>query len=540
MTSRSRPRSLLALPVAVLLLLVLLGARPALAADRPLDWRACGEAPDVECATLTAPLDYDRPDGRQIDLHVARVPATDPDRRLGSLVFNFGGPGAAAAFYVELFGRELFPELASRYDIVGIDPRGTGASEGAIDCQVNQETDGIYSAPFPTPLTFDQDAYLGKVRRYIDRCLELNRRSLLAHASTANVARDLDELREALDERRLTYFGFSYGTFLGATYATLFPNRYERMVLDGPVDADGYVNDPSGLLFEQTSGFERGLGRFLMACAADQQACSGFGGADPWKAYDALIDRANAEPIPAPGYAPDPRPVDGDDIINATLADLYARQLWGELAFALALAEAGDGTGIRFLTDIAWARNEDGTYDPALDRYFVLGAVEQEFSRDVADAIRGGNRSWGAFDHFYLNSGYVDANYALWPVKDADRYRGPFRIADDASTPLVVATTYDPATPFNGARRLVRDLGRARFLKVRGDGHTAYDLTGPCARDAVNRYLLEGVLPAAGTVCEAEQPFEAFVPRAAATARTAAARLPRHVDARLKRPIPNR
>jgi pimeloyl-ACP methyl ester carboxylesterase len=541
MTSTSRRAARrITLCVCAALAVLLAGAPAALARKaQALDWTSCGDAADVQCTTLAAPLDYDRPGGRTLDVHVARVPAADPANRIGTLFLNLGGPGAPMAAYIEAFGRGRFPALSARYDLVGLDPRGTGETEGAIDCKVDQETDGIYSEPFYTPLNLDAQALLSKDRRYVQRCLSLNDPRLLSHFSTANTARDMDLLRDRLGERKLNYLGFSYGTFLGATYATLFPRNYNRFVLDGPLDADQYVNDPTQGLLEQTSGFERALGRFFQACAADQTACSEFGGADPWKEYDALIDRANEAPIPASGYADDPRPVSGDDILNASLSELYRRQFWGELAYALRQAELGDGSYIRQLSDEYYG--VPGTV-PDTDRYFILGAVEQRYSRNLLRYFRGGNNAWGQYDHFYLNVGYVELNYGLWPVHDRDAYRGPFHVPASASTPLVVANTYDPATPFNGARRLVRDLGNARFLKVRADGHTAYRRTGPCADAAINGYLLDGVLPPAGTVCDGVQPFTRFTPAPAEAPalQRAVARVGTRAEARLQRPLLDR
>jgi hypothetical protein len=239
------------------------------------------------------------------------------------------------------------------------------------------------------------------------------------------------------------------------------------------------------------------------------------------KALDRLIDRANETPIPATGFADDPRPVTGDDIITAAFTDLYATQFWKELADAFAAAEAGDGSGVRALVDAFYEREPDGTFGPSGDRYFVLGAVEQNYDVPLRRFFRWGDEAWGEFDHFWSNSGYVELNYGLWPIHDRDAFRGPFHVPSSASTPLIVANTYDPATPFNGARRLDRELGNARFLKVRADGHTAYGSTGPCADDAINGYLIEDTLPPAGTVCEAEQPF---VP-ASANARTLATKV---------------
>jgi pimeloyl-ACP methyl ester carboxylesterase len=487
-------------------------AAPAAARQAPavpkLDWQPCGEAPNVTCATAKVPLDYDQPNGRTIDLHLAKSPATDQAHRIGSLFINFGGPGGPAAAAFEAAGAEAFPGLNERYDIIGMDPRGVGQSTPSIDCKVNQETQGIYSIPFTTPDNLNVGALIGKDARYISRCIALNR-EILPHVSTANVARDIDLLRQALGEDKITYFGYSYGTFLGATYASMFPRNYRAMVLDGPVDADSYINQPLDNLSAQSSGFERALGHFFEACAANQAACAGFGDGDPRDAYDELIDKLNGAPIPATRFPDDPRPVDGDTALAATSLTLYNKGNWPFLAQALADATNGDGSLLRFAADLFWGNNLDGTFDPITDRYFTIGASEQRYPHDVGLYLRAGKRSWSEHEHTWWNNGYIELNYGLYPIRDRDAFFGPFRIPGSSVTPLVVATTYDPATPYRGAKNLVRDLGNARLLTMRGDGHTAYPDNSPCVDAAVEGYLDEGTLPDPGTKCQQTVPFGA-------------------------------
>jgi pimeloyl-ACP methyl ester carboxylesterase len=475
-----------------------------------LNWQTCGDAPNVQCAVLKAPLDYDQPHGDNVKLFVAKSPATGT--RIGSLFLNFGGPGASIADFIEALGADGFPALNEHFDLIGMDPRGVGQSQPSIDCKVNQETQGIYSEPFQTPFNVNPPQLIAKDKHYINRCLALNggKNGILAHVSTANVARDMDRLRVALGDNKLNYFGFSYGTFLGATYASLFPHNYRAMVLDGPVDANSYINHPHQDLVEQTSAFERARLRFFQACAADQAACLGFGGSDPGDAFDELIDQANASPLPADGYTPDPRPVDGDDVIAASVIPLYAKQLWPLLPQALAAAQAGDGSLIRQLTDeLFYGRDPDtGQYDPGSDRYFTIGATEQHYPRNVQRYFDWGDKAWGTFDHDYWNVGYPELNYGLWPAHDKDAYDGPFHVGHSSQTPLVVATTYDPATPYHGALRLVRDLGNARLLTMRGDGHTAYENGSPdCIDTAIEHYVNTLDLPAKGTSCKQDIPF---------------------------------
>jgi pimeloyl-ACP methyl ester carboxylesterase len=478
-----------------------------------LKWKPCGGA-GAQCATATVPKDYGSPSRGTLKLAVAKSPATDRTRKLGSLFFNLGGPGAPAAIYVKRLGADMFPALNQRFDIIGMDPRGVGASRPSIDCHANQETEGFYSEPFPTPRSVDAGALLRKDTGYIRKCLDKNP-GILPYVSTANVARDMDGLRRAVGDNKLTYLGFSYGTFLGATYASLFPNRYRALVLDGPVDANAYANHPSEGLLEQTSGFERELGRFLLACAVDQVACSGFGGTDPWDAFDELIYRADAHPIPAPHYAPDPRPIKGDDIRGAAFAALYAKFLWGDLAKALADAANGDGSGIRLIVDEDWySRNEDGTYGPSSDRYFLITAADQNYRhRRLGRYFAIGDLAWGMFDHFYVNNGYSELNYGLYPIRARDTFSGPFHVPRSSPTILVVDTTYDPATPYHGGKRLARDLGQTRLLTMRGDNHTAYLGNSACIDENVDAYLIGLALPPIGTSCRQEVPFEAPQPQ---------------------------
>jgi pimeloyl-ACP methyl ester carboxylesterase len=506
----------------------LLATAPGALARSGLAWAPCGDA-GAQCATAAVPRDYDHPNGSKLHIDVAKSPATGPGKRIGSLFFNFGGPGAPAAPYVEAFGAGLFPTLNERFDIVGMDPRGTGelGGENSVECDTNPERLGIYSEPFTTPFNLDAGALIGKDSRFIQQCLQHSARNLLPYASTANVARDLDFMRRAVGDDKTTYLGFSYGTFLGATYASLFPQRMRAVVLDGAVDANAYINRPMPYLRGQSAGFEREIGRFFQACASDQVNCSGFGGSDPWAAFDDLVDKANASPIPAPGYASDPRPVNGDDLNAIAFVEMYSKFAWGDLADALARADKGDGSAVRKLVDEDWwGRDPDtGDYDPGNDRYFLLGAIEQKYRKgDVRSYLEAGDDCWSEFEHVYVNCGYVELNYGLFPIRAHDVFRGPFHVPSSAATPLIVNTRYDPATVYRGGLKLARDLGNARTLTMRGDGHTAYGNGSPdCIDPAVENYLINRVLPPAGTRCQQEAPFTK--PDAAARKRSAQQRI---------------
>jgi pimeloyl-ACP methyl ester carboxylesterase len=481
-----------------------------------LVWQDCGDG--YQCSSLKVPRDYRHPNGPTFNLAIIRLPAQDQAHRIGALFVNFGGPGGTAVDTIHAIGRDLFGAVNDRFDIVGIDPRGVGHTEPSVDCKANQETEGIYSQPFVTPFNLDVGALIAKDKAYINRCKALNG-SVLRYLSTENTARDMDRVRAAMGESKLNYFGFSYGTFLGSTYASLFPNRYRAMVLDGAVDVKGWANEPMENLREQSAAFERALDRFFQACAANQAFC-GFGGSDPHAAFDDLVDAANAHPLPATGA--DPRPVDGDDIDAGAILAMYAKQFWPILAGALQQAKAGDGTGFRELADAFYARNDDGTYDPGLDRYFLITALDQRYERGVGLYLDAGNHSWGLFDHAWWNAGYVELNYGLYNVQPNDVYRGPFRASNSAPTVLEVGTKYDPATPYRGGLRTAAELGNVRLLTMRGDGHTAYGGNSACIDDAVNAYIETLALPAAGTVCQQTVPFGAAAAARAATPAAAA------------------
>ena len=516
---RDAPRTFFLLCAIAAALLV---AAPAAFARAPaIDWQACEDAEGFECATVDVPRNYNHPNGQTVELAVVRLPAQGEDPPIGSLFINFGGPGGDAVATLKAIGADLFGSLNDRFDIVGFDPRGTGESEDAIDCRVNQETTGVYRQPFPTPENLEIPAWIDVNRRYVNRCVRLNDWDDLAYATTANAARDMNFLRAAVGDRKLNYLGFSYGTAIGATYATLFPNRERALVLDGAFDLDKYLNKPLLALREQSAGFEKGLNRFFQACAADQTACLGFGGSDPWIAFDELVDSLNAHPRPA--SATDPRLVDGDDVIAAANLNIYAKQAWPFLAADLAAAQAGDLSLIRQEVDFFYGLLDDGSFDPFTDRYFALGAIEQRYPRNLFTYLEAGEHSWNLFDHFWWNSGYVELPYGLFPVHPRGAYYGPFENRRSSPTTLVVGTTYDPATPYRGGRRLAADLGNARLLTMRGDGHTAYGGNSPCIDEAVDAYLEDGTLPDEGTVCRQQVAFEA--PQLRGLARKRASRL---------------
>jgi pimeloyl-ACP methyl ester carboxylesterase len=483
-----------------------------------LAWHDCGDG--YQCANLEVPRDYRHPHGATFNLGIIRLPAQG--ERLGALFVNFGGPGGDAVDTIHAIGAGLFGAVNDHFDIVAVDPRGVTETQPSVDCHANQETQGIYSKPFVTPFNLDKDALIAKDRQYIQQCIQQNG-DVLRYISTKNTARDMDRVRAAMGDQRLNYFGFSYGTFLGSTYASLFPNHYRAMVLDGPVDVNAWINKPMENLQEQSDGFEHALARFFQACAAHQDVCQ-FGGDDPQDAFEQLVQSAYQNPLPAGGS--DPRPVNGDDLIAGATLAMYAKQLWPLLVQALQEAHNGDGTTFRLLADFFYGRNDDGTYSPGGDRYFLITAADQLYQRVHGHHNNGadlyfdaGNHSWGLFPHAWWNAGYAELNYGLYNPHSNDVYRGPFHASDSSPTVLEVATTYDPATPYRPALRTAAQLGNDRLLTMRGDGHTAYGGNSQCIDDYVNAYIETLALPPAGTVCDQQVPFgSAVAPRSNAAA----------------------
>jgi pimeloyl-ACP methyl ester carboxylesterase len=477
---------------------------PAARTEAVLDWQPCAEG--FQCATLEVPRDYAQPEGPTLKVAITRLPARLPARRAGALFLNFGGPGSSTLSILQSGAGAFIGARNPTFDIVGVDPRGTGQTEGAVDCRVDQELDGPNAQPFFTPETLDLEALQERSERYIEACVANNDLDLLAYASTANTARDMDAVRSALGDEKLNYLGYSYGTVLGATYASLFPHNYRAMVLDGAVDPDAYMNgsraeDPA---LDQLAAFERALGRFFQACAADQKACSEFGGSDPERAFDDLVARAHATPIPA-GELP---PVDGDDILTAMVASLYSKAQWQPFAAALAEAQAGDATLLREIADGFYDRAPDGSYEPSTDRLFALQVIESSAApTELETVLARGDESFLRYEHVWWGNAYSELLVDGFPVRAQGVFRGPFRVPADAAPILVVGTTFDPATPYANAERLVSQLDNARLLTMNGDGHGAYLFNSRCIDGAVENYLARGLLPAIGSECQQEVPF---------------------------------
>jgi pimeloyl-ACP methyl ester carboxylesterase len=513
---RAYPSRVLAAALATAALLGTLGATSATAAPvsvPSLDWQDCGGG--FECATAVVPRDHDRPRGATFALPLIRKPASDRAHRIGSLFLNPGGPGGSGVELVRTAPPPVF-DLFSRFDVVGFDPRGIGGSVPAVDCGPSIEDNAGVNKHFVPPHEIDVKAELRTARADVSRCIA-NNPGVLEYVGTANVARDLDLLRRAVGDARLTYIGVSYGGVIGATYASLFPGRARALLLDSPVDPDQWTNRPFEHRMLQNAGFEDSLDRFFMACAAQPDVC-GLGEGNPEDAFDALVARMNATPLPAPD-ATHPDPVRGDDLLGVAGDAMYSIHIWPALAAGLAGAADGDASVLRDLIDAFAGRRPDGTYPPT-GRYFAVTAQDFRLERDVAAYLADAVRQYGMFPHTWAYAFGQNFRYAVYPLKQNDVFRGPFTNPASAAPILVIGGTHDPATPYDMARRLVRQLGNARLLTYESDGHGAATDLNPCILQAVVAYVNDLTLPDAGARCtQGVEPF----PGAAATAAPRAA-----------------
>jgi pimeloyl-ACP methyl ester carboxylesterase len=442
----------------------------------PIEWDDCG---GVECATLEVPLDHDDPTGERIELYVARTPASG-DRR-GALFVNPGGPGAAAAEYAELLPYILPSDITEHFDIVGVDPRGVGGST-PLSCGVPPEE--LYGVDPTFEDEADEQAYLAISELYVDDC-GTKHGGVLPHLGTPDVARDMDVVRAAMGDDQLSFLGFSYGTVIGQVYADLFPERVDRMILDGVVELG-----PTGLesADAQAAGFELALGRFVEYCDA-AEGCATAG--STLAAVEEVLALAEE-----PGGIPSPdadRPAGPGEAEKGITYALYAQSLWNSLADALAAAVDGDGSE---LVDLADAYLDIASFEV----YFGVNCVDFAWPTGDPDAFFAqGKETAEASPHFgeAIVNDYVRC--AEWPATPV-----PLEPVTAAGTNpiLVISTTGDPATPYEAGVAVADRLERGILVTNEGDGHTVVANGKDCIDDLVEAYLVDGEVPEDGTTCE--------------------------------------
>ncbi|MBG0853488.1 alpha/beta fold hydrolase [Streptomyces spinoverrucosus] len=462
-----------------------------------LSWRSCG-APGFECATLRAPLNYARTDAGDVRLAVARKKATGPGKRLGSLLVNPGGPGGSAVGYLQSYAGIGYPsQVRARYDMVAVDPRGVARSE-PVECLDGREMDTYTQTDVTPDDRREVDGLVKAYKGFADGC-GADAPELLRHVSTVEAARDMDILRAALGDRKLTYVGASYGTFLGATYAGLFPKRVGRLVLDGAMDP---TLSARRLNLEQTAGFETAFKAFAKDCVRHADCPLGGRGARPEQVgrnLKAFFDRLDAKPVPT-GDA-DGRRLTESLATTGVIAAMYDEAAWQQLREALTAAmKKNDGAGLLALSDGYYERDADGRYSNLMYANAAVNCLDLPPSFDTPDDAR---RSLPAFQKaspvFGEALAWAALNCAYWPVAPTGE---PHRIEAKGAAPIVVVgTTRDPATPYRWAQALARQLSSGRLLTYDGDGHTAYGRGSECIDRTINTYLLRGTAPTDGKRC---------------------------------------
>jgi pimeloyl-ACP methyl ester carboxylesterase len=462
-------------------------------------WRACGAR--LQCARVRVPLDWAHPRGATISLAVIRYLATDEARRIGSMFVN-GGGATGSVELVRSEGAKLDALGRGRFDVVGWALRGGAGSEPRVRCFASQHSRARFWDPPSIPTTPSQSrAYLLKTVRYARRCGALSRR-LLAHVSTTDDARDLDYLRRIVRDRKLTYWAVSYGTFLGQTYANLFPGRVRAMALDGLVDPRVVIAGAAARFSNTIAGMGRGLRAFESRCqraGPERCALAGRGPVAPRVAR--LLARLRRTPIPAPGATP-PGPLSVGDlsaVLFATLADPAA---WPRLAQDLQSAITGNGSRLATLARAVLA----GTRSAAGDSQAAITCTDSP--------ARQGPQTWPAViarlsrvspwaGPFVGWSNWAPC--ASWRAHAADRYTGPWS-ARTRNPILVIGTTFDPASPYANARRVARLLPNAVLLTHDGYGHTSEADPSQCVNRLTSAYLVDLEAPKRGTVCRSDRP----------------------------------
>ncbi|KAB1981827.1 alpha/beta hydrolase [Streptomyces triticiradicis] len=465
---------------------------PASLISQKLDWGRCKGTSDSpapgsgwQCATLKAPLDYAKPDGETIGLALIRSRATaGQDKRIGSLLFNFGGPGGSGVSTMPLYESVVGP-LHQRYDLVSWDPRGVAASEG-VRCRGDKAVQAAESVDATPDDAAEEAAYFKDASDFGKGCAKAAGK-LLSHVSTTDTARDMDLMRQVLGDRRMHYFGISYGTELGGVYAHLFPKNVGRLVLDAVVDPSA---DTVGHAKNQTLGFQRALDDYLKSTGQDPKQGS--------RKIADLLKRIDAKPLPATGG----RELGQTLALTGIVLPLYSKEGWPRLTEALKDAENGDGSALLALADAYNDRDASGHYGTTTHSQRVISCLDDK-QRPTPEETRKRlpefERISPVFGEFM---GWDTAGWCHdWPV--AGQFDHPEVSAPGAAPVLVVGNTGDPATPYEGARRMADGLGKGVGVELtwKGEGHGAYGSGSDCVDSTVNSYLLDGAVPKDGKVC---------------------------------------
>jgi pimeloyl-ACP methyl ester carboxylesterase len=441
-----------------------------------LTWTDCGGG--FQCATVQVPLDYSHPNSDVIGIAINRKPATNPANRIGSLLINPGGPGASGLQFLRDDASAL-TALNQRFDLIGFDPRGVGQSAPVHCLDAAQEAaynalDSVLDDPQEKQALIDAD------KQFAAGCEQLSGK-LLPFMDTVSAVRDMDVIRAALGDTKLTYLGFSYGTFMGETYAHLFPTHVRALALDGVIDPSLSAND---MLLAQTAGFEQDLQAFLADCKARTTCAFGQSG-DPYAKLTALMQRIDANPLPVGN-----RTLTRSLALTGVAEAMYDTGEWTYLGQALTAADQGNGRLLLGLADFYYTLF-------SLDSFIVISCLDRPVPSDMPSYDALGPAFAKASVLFGPADQYGNLQCAYMPVKATGQVG--LLTADGAPPILLVGATGDPATPYAGAQAVHQQLARSVLLTRQGNGHTSGN--DQCATAAENDYLINLRLPADGTIC---------------------------------------
>ncbi|HVW34400.1 MAG TPA: alpha/beta hydrolase, partial [Acidimicrobiia bacterium] len=453
-----------------------------------LTWKACG---NLQCAGLAVPRDYADPGGPTLTLALARKPARNPAARIGALLINSGGPGDSGVDDLPAELNSLTATLQNRFDIVSWDPRGVGRS-APVHCSDPKARPsggggGGGSTIDPAPTSPDDQKTLADAYRAAGQaCLQWSG-DLLRLVGTDSTVQDLDRIRVALGEDRLTFIGHSAGTLLGAVYADRYPDHVRAFVLDGPIDPSLTLDQ---MTLAQAVGFESALRSFFAWCDANPGCHWGPSGTDRTAAFVSLMDRVRRQPLQASGN----RIVGVDSFVSGTMSRLTARSRWPALGDALAAAERGDGSP---LATLATNYQNAGASNAADARQAIL-CLDHPAPRDPAAYPALAEASKTQAPVFGPVFTWAALSCGVWPVPST-LVPKPARAAG-APPILVVGTTGDPATPQAWAKALAGQLEHGVLVLRTGAEHVAYYYSA-CVRGLVDAYLVNGRVPPSGTTC---------------------------------------
>ena len=465
-------------------------------AKKGMDEVKSGEDTGFTCAKIKVPLDYDNPGGETIEIAVKKRAASEDS--VGSLFVNPGGPGGSGIELVESAGSYFSKNLTSSYDVVGFDPRGVGAST-AVDCLTDAELDAE-RAGANDPATPSAAATQERAQKMGEACAsKTSPAGLLDHIDTISAAKDLDILRAVDGQQALTYLGFSYGTYLGATYAELFPANTGRLVLDGAVDPSLSAAD---LSLGQAKGFEASLRAYVQNCQSSKLGCPLSGDVDSGVSQvREFLESTKTAPLPT---SDSQRPLTYDLALYGVLGSMYQTQLWSSLNLALskAMGDLGDPDGSLLLAiaDTVSHRESDGSYyGNTAEALMPVNCLDYPVQGDNASWEQNATAVKEASPTFSAQLLYPDAYCQGWG-HESSRKREKIT-ASGAAPILVVGTTGDPATPYAWSEALAEQLESGQLLTWKGNGHTAYGRSNDCVKNAVDTYLLNGTMPDKGLTC---------------------------------------